>query len=487
MATLSKHDIEESLLSALLHNPESIPEAVSVCDDPDLMDEDTNRQLWKGILDMYAAENGPAPDPTSLMSHVSQRGYLTKDTAKERLARIVQLQEHAGNVEGWAEELLGLKNRRDLRSLLPRVKSMIEDPEADLDSIQKEMTDAMAERHSIAEPARASDVAVSMLDRLDGKQVGYMPGNLKTGMPELDNLIDGVMDTDLVGILARPKWGKTSFMVQMIVGQKLIYPEGHIDVFSMEMSEQRMTYRIVSQISGVPYQTVKHVMRDPGEIGGDEKQAVRSAAERVAGWEGELRIYTGSMTPREVCQIVRANTTRDAAAGNDHLSVFIDNFQSFGKVVQREQMEEASSLIKDVTLDCESPVFLLSQVNRKCEDQNRPPRIKDSKGTGQLEQDFDRAITIDRPDMRNPHMSVDELRSMGIREGWAVIGLDKNREGKEGTFEKYFHGPTMQFVDQEPEESEAGDAMLAGAGRGDPEDDDVETGSAEDAEDIFNV
>lgn len=483
MSNLSKHDIEESLLSALLHNPGAIPEAVAVSDDPDLMDEEVNRQLWKGMLDLDSKDNGPAPDPTSLMSHVTQRGYLTKDTAKERIARIVQLQEHAGNVEGWAENLLELKNRRDMKGMLPRIKNMIEDPETDLKSVQKEMTDAMADRHSMAEPARASDVAVSMIERLDGKQVGYMPGNLKTGMAELDNLLDGIMNTDLVGILARPKWGKTSFMIQNIVGQKLIYPEGHMDVFSMEMSERRLTYRIVAQLSGVPYNTVKDVMRAPDSAHPTTENKVRQAAEQVAGWEGELRIYTGSMTPREVCQIIRANTTRDEAAGHDHLAVFIDNFQSFGKVVGREEMEEASSLIKDVTLDCESPVFLLSQVNRKCEEQNRPPRIKDAKGTGQLEQDFDRAITIDRPDMRNPHLSVEELRSMGIREGWAVIGVDKNREGKEGSFQKFFHGPTMQFVDEEPEEQQ--EEALAGAGRGTSGDDTIETGSEEDVEDIF--
>lgn len=479
--------MEESLLSALLHNPDEIPKAFSIDSEPELMDGDENRELWRGIIDMH--NDGLPIDPQALLSHVTQKGYLDKKTAESKLRRILRLKEVADNVEGWVEMLADLKGRRQIVRSCTDAKKMAKDMNTSMQEVRRHLTDRMAESQKIERPELLGDVALSLIERLDKDEFDNLSGTINTGMRELDSILDGLMWDDFIGILSRPGWGKTSLMIQLALGMKVLYPKGIIDIFSIEMSEDRITYRFVSQLAGLPYSTVKKALHKGEDVGQKDESKIREALHTLNKWkdEGSIRIYTGSKTPEDVCQMMRANAMKDGSGDGSeerYLGAFIDNFHRFHDIPTLEQKESAIKAIKDVTIDINSLAFLLLQLNRTCEVDNVPPKISHAKSVGQIEQDLDRGIIIDRPDERAKHLSEGRLEELGINLGEAIIDVAKNRESKPDSFKKFFHGPTMQFLDRKP----FGDDAPPAAGRdpiGFADSEEVEEATEEDVEEFF--
>lgn len=484
MSDLQDHDMEKSFLSALLHNPDKIPMALSIESSAGLMDNDENRQFWKGVIEMHNKDR--SVDPTALVNHVTKRNYLDKQTADSKMAQIVQLQESAANIKTWTEVLSDLKNRRNIRRACTDAKQMAKNMKTSMQEVRRHMTDRMAETNNVEQASLLGDVSLSLIERLEEDDFDARSGAINTGMRQLDTIFNGISPQDFIGILSRPGWGKSSLMVQIALAMRVLYPDGIIDVFSMEMSSDETTYRFVSQISGVPFETVFSLLQKGEDVGSTAESKIRTALRTFNKWreeDGGLRMYTGSKTPDQVIQMIRANAMK--AEGDKYLGAFVDNFHRLSKIPMLQDKEAAVRSFKDVTIDKDVPVILLFQLNRKCVDEQRPPRISDAKSVGQIEQELNRAVIIDRPDERARFQSEDQLREQGIKLNEAVLDVAKNRDGEMASFKKFFHGPTMQFLDEKP----FGEKAPPAAGR-DPigfgDEDDVEPASEDEVEDLFS-
>ncbi|MCG4878245.1 DnaB-like helicase C-terminal domain-containing protein, partial [Eggerthella lenta] len=54
---------------------------------------------------------------------------------------------------------------------------------------------------------------------------------------------------------------------------------------------------------------------------------------------------------------------------------------------REREVAEMSRSFKQLALDCNCPVLLLSQLSRKMEEENRKPRLSDLRESGAIEQD----------------------------------------------------------------------------------------------------
>lgn len=488
------HDLEESLLSALLHNPGEIPEAFAVDSEPELMDDPKNRELWRGIVELHN-ESRPI-DPQTVVSHVTNKGYLAKQEAEAKMRRIVPLSETAGNVGGWTEMLADLKSRRQLLRSCTDAKKKAQDMNTSMQEVRRELTDTMAETQTVDHPDRLGEVAASLRERLHSDDFDGVSGKLNTGIRELDEILNGLMWDDFVGILSRPGWGKTSMMVQIILGMKILNPDAVMDVFTTEMNSRRITYRFISQISGVPYNHVSDCLEDGEDVGKEFESKIDDALDIFEQWkeEGSIRLYTGSKSAEDISQLMRANAMKDE--DRNYMGGFIDNFQRLTNTPTLSEKEAAIRELKNITIDADVPVFLLVQLNRKPDTDKVPPRMSHAKGVGQIDQDLDRGIIIDRPDERAKDLSESQLEELGIKLNEAVIEVAKNRESGEGRFTKYFHGDTTQFLDERPFGKEGPPAagrdpigLSSSNGESDGKDpgaDSVEDATEEDVEAFFN-
>lgn len=456
---LSSEKLEKSLLSAIIHNPGCLDKDVmsEVEAEESLIYEDVNKEIWRSILELREKDRGI--DPTSVFEHVTSKNYLEKSQAENRLADIVRLHETEEHAEDWARTLAEKLERREMFNLGEALKSMAKTPDVSIEEIRDKARDELAESHQIDDAIYASEVAVSVIDRIESDSPGTLENKpIRFGMPELDRNLDEIEHDDYVAICGRPGRGKTALMIQLVCQQKIIYDNVVIDLFTLEMSAERLIHRLAAQLTGIPYEIIKRVARgrehklSDGIPTDKMRNQISNGYKKIRGWRdnGGLRIYGGSYSGSEICQIIESNAAKaNADDKKDYLCAYFDNFHRLSNQPTLEEKEAASSGFKDTALQIGHPVIGLFQLQRSQSNQNRPPKLTDIKGCGQVEQDVDRAIMIDRPDMRNDFLSEGELLELGIKPNWAKIDIRKNRESNVGYFEKFFHGPTMQFIDSE--------------------------------------
>lgn len=101
---------------------------------------------------------------------------------------------------------------------------------------------SLRESYGVAQVARMADGTQKVVEGLEFriKNPGQTKG-LPTGYPSLDRMLDGLQNTAMVVIGARPAVGKTSFMTNILYN---LAAEGvPVGMFSLEMSKEQLLER----------------------------------------------------------------------------------------------------------------------------------------------------------------------------------------------------------------------------------------------------
>jgi replicative DNA helicase len=95
----------------------------------------------------------------------------------------------------------------------------------------------------------------------------HEPVGIPTGFHELDYYLYGFQPTDLIIVAARPGMGKTSLGLQFAVTAARHPPRLPVAVFSLEMSKQQLSMRLVCAEARIDSQRVRRGFLSPQESG----------------------------------------------------------------------------------------------------------------------------------------------------------------------------------------------------------------------------
>jgi len=203
-----------------------------------------------------------------------------------------------------------------------------------------------------------------------------------TGIDPIDRHL-AMEGGNLVVLAARPKQGKTATAVSMFCSQ-VQRATARPSFFSLEMSKVQITMRMLANLSGVPYQTIKcgdnltHSTRAKID---KARQLMRSYPMQLCGDRG-----------LSVDDIVARVGQMVAQAGSN--IVYIDQL-SFVKAMGKSEVEKFDSVIralKEFAEQAQIVVVLLCQINRQGEKDGGPgvaPRMEHLKGCGGIEETAD--------------------------------------------------------------------------------------------------
>ncbi len=130
-----------------------------------------------------------------------------------------------------------------------------------------------------------------------------------------------------------------------------------------------------------------------------------------------------------------------ARAGNLGL-VIIDYLHLMGDkqpqgISTSVHLGEMCKRVKNIARELDIPVMLLCQMNREIEKRaDHDPQLSDIRDTGQLEQDADVVVFVNRP----------ERYEEGKRPGEADIIVAKQRQGPTGKITLGFNGAHVKFT-----------------------------------------
>jgi replicative DNA helicase len=201
-------------------------------------------------------------------------------------------------------------------------------------------------------------------------------------------------------------------------------------IFSMEMSAEQLSFRMLSSIGRIGQQRLR-----TGKLHDEDWPRVDSAVAMMS----EAPIFiddSGGLTPTEV----RARARRLKREHGLGLIVvdYLQLMQVPGTVENRAtELSEISRSLKALAKELDVPVIALSQLNRGVEQrQDKRPVMSDLRESGALEQDADLILLIYREEVYEKDTP---------RKGIADIIIAKQRNGPVGEFRLTFLGEFTKF------------------------------------------
>jgi replicative DNA helicase len=215
------------------------------------------------------------------------------------------------------------------------------------------------------------DVLPKTIDRID--QLHQNPGaftGVSTGYSELDRMTAGLQKGDLVIIAGRPSMGKTTLAVN-IAENAAIDHKVPTAIFSMEMSAEQLTMRMISSLGRVSQGNLRK-----GTLSPEDWPRITSATEVLS----QAPIYideSGGLSPTEVRARAR-RLKREKGLG----LIVVDYLQLMQVAGTKEnrtnEISEISRSLKALAKELECPVIALSQLNRGVEQrQEKKPVMSD--------------------------------------------------------------------------------------------------------------
>ena len=394
-----------------------------------------------------------AVDFVTLTDALDKNGTIEQAGGIEYITELTNVMPSAAGYNRYLEIVL-----RDsmLRRLIRGASEIIEESSSSTDEknslavAEKKIFD-ISNSADTSEIVKISSVIPDVMTKIDemSKDKSKFRG-IKTQYRGIDALLNGVHESDLMILAARPAVGKTSFAMN-IVGN--IALQGYsCAVFSLEMSKEQLTQRMLCSVAGI---NMGHVVK--GQLDKSEWLKMAKAKEQLS----NARIFiddSAMISPSEVMSICRRLKRK---AGLDF--VMIDYVQLMspekGRKNDNRQQEitEISRTLKILAKELNVPVLALSQLSRAVETENRRPQLSDLRESGAIEQDADIVMFIHRPDK---NANAKDLESGKIKPNVAEIIVAKHRNGPTGVVKLFFKGECTKFLNinedtDEPEDSEA--------------------------------
>ena len=399
-----------------------------------------NRQIYNEIHTLFMA-NTPSDFVTVLNAVLSAKIFSDENEAKVYLSQMADTVPSLSNILYYAKIL---KDKYMMRSVMDTAAEILrltqESADADLllESAEQKIY-ALRQGKDTQSLKHISDAAAKSFDRLrklSGKDKEKYQG-IPTGFRFLDDRLGKMGKSDLVILAARPGMGKTSFALNIATNiassQKL-----PVAIFSLEMSNEQLTERILSSQAGISSNALR-----TGDIQVAEWDLITNAIGQIA----EYPIYlddTPNITVSDMkAKIRRINqnpeTPNVGVVVLDYIQLMSTGKRSDNRV---QEISEITRNLKIMAKELDVPIIALSQLARSAEKnsgRDGRPQLSDLRDSGSIEQDADVVLFLYRDAYYNKSEDADQTMAECI--------IAKNRHGETGTIPLSWDGAHTRFYD----------------------------------------
>lgn len=418
-------DAERAVIGSLLVSEPAVSTVAEILSAEDFYSEN-HRILFRAAMALYA-KSEPV-DQLTLINELKAQGELEKCGGRSNIMQLVESVPLAANVRRYAEIVQGKALLRRVIDASLRIQEEAfgepEDPTEALDRAEQLVYEVSNNRRDRNAILSLEDVSDPVLERIQALYSGEIASSgIPSGLVDLDEITSGFYENDLTILAARPAMGKTALAMDI-----LWHVARHLGkaaaIFSLEMSKEQLTHRLLSRISGIPTSQLRS-----GQVPDDSwPRLVRAHTElRQASLfiDDTSDTSVGSMRAK-LRRLTNQLKHRDRELGLvvvDYIGLMLAS----DKPGNREQeISEISRGLKKLARDLQVPVIALSQLNRGVEQRHdKRPLLSDLRDSGAVEQDADLVLFIYR----------DEYYTKGDSEfpGQAEIIVAKHRQGDIGT------------------------------------------------------
>jgi replicative DNA helicase len=442
-------EAERALLGAMLLEPARIAEMLELVAPGDFFSA-RHAALWEALTGL--AERGVPVDMVAVSEALQQAGRLQLAGGR---AYLVELSACVASAAHARQHARIVAETAMLRRLIHECGEMLAEAystRSDGEAVPRLLTECedrvfrLAAHRDRGEALPIAQAVNETFRRIDSSAHRSGLTGLPSGFYELDELLCGFNQGDLIVVAARPSMGKTALVLNFMDHAadpdhrpEWLEHDASILFFSLEMGHQSIVRRMLCARARVD----AHRLRT-GRIPTEDYAELS----RAAGELGRLRIFIDD-TPGISATSMRSRAKRlRAKQGLDMVVVDYLQLMTHPKAESRQQeISNISRSLKEMARELEVPVIALSQLSRAVESRdNKRPQLSDLRESGSIEQDADVVLLLYRDEYYN--------RDNPENKGLAEVICAKQRNGPTGDVHLHFNGSIMRFENRAPSVAE---------------------------------
>jgi replicative DNA helicase len=377
------HDIpaEQCVLGGMMLSKDAISDVFDVIRATDHY-RPAHQIVHETILDLYS--RGEPADAITVAAELTKRGDIAKVGGAPYLHTLIASVPTAANAGYYARIVRERAILRRLVEVGTRIVQLGYAGDADADEL---VDRAQAEVYGVTERRVADDylpLSEIMPDALleiesIGRRGGTMTG-VPTGFADLDALTNGLHAGQMIVIAARPALGKSTLALDLARAASIKHGLASV-IFSLEMSRNEITMKLLSAEARVPLQSMR-----TGQMNEDDWTRLARRMSEVA----HAPMFIDD-SPNMSMMEIRAKCRR-LKQQHDLRLVIIDYLQLMSSVrrVENRQQEvsELSRSLKLLAKELGVPVIAVAQLNRGPEQRtDKRPMLSDLRESGCLTAD----------------------------------------------------------------------------------------------------
>lgn len=370
-------EAETSVIGSILLDPISLEKVVSYLHQ-DHFYNPVHKKIYSIIFDLY---NNNLPIDTIVIIEKLN----TENIKSTLLIDYINNVSTSANIEHYANLIIEKAKKRNIIEVCNNVINSCQTKDIDqvLQIAEKSFFD-ISNQSQAGDFRSLENLILDVYDHIEiiSKQKKEITG-ISSGFESLDKITMGFQPNDLIIIGARPSMGKTAFVLN-IAQHAVIKDNKKVAFFSLEMSAEQLTTRLISMTGNIDSYKLKTGQLQPSEW----SDLVKSVAVL-----NKNSFYIDD-TPNQTITAIRTKARRLQKENGLNLIIidYLQLIQGHQKNNSNRQQEvsEISRLLKGLARELKVPVIALSQLSRSVElRQDKSPIMSDLRDSGGIEQDAD--------------------------------------------------------------------------------------------------
>lgn len=384
-------EAEEAAIGAVMIDPSAFHEIRVHIESPEEFYVHKHRMVWKAYEELQ--KNKMQIDIITVADQLNKQGDLQDVGGDAYITGLIGRVAASFNAADYARIVHENSVRRKMIEAANSIATLAYKGDSPLDEITSKATHSLSTAISAAATQNVFTISQSLslvYDKIEERaQSKILPG-IPTGLIDLDRLMGGgAQDSDLLLIVGRPGQGKTSLLMQIARYGALYRVEGRqfekrVVIFSLEMPQEQLTLRLISQLSGIDFQVLRS-----GKIPDNKQDAFIKAIDDLSQLDIVIddRPGVSGAYIRSRVEMLSAEKKVDMVLV-DSLNLMRSGLK-FGERRDAETDHNAREL-KLLAREGNIPVWASQQMNRGIEHRgdNARPKLADLQEGGEKDADF---------------------------------------------------------------------------------------------------
>ena len=458
---LKDNDIEIIVLAYLLKHSDFLDTHYEHITS-DLFSNLENLKIYNVINDFHKSQKNISIE--TIKNYIPD---IQSNTLKDLSSQIDQIVFSKDIFKSYLENLQELYLRRELFKITQskntestsfNTSNNIKDIVLDLEKKLFDLSNFKKDNYEFKDFATVTKSSLQIVEKAFKKKGKY--SGVVSGFTDLDNMLGGLQNSDLIILAGRPSMGKTALATNIAFNASKYFSNENENasavMFSLEMSAEQIGLRILAEQAKIPSDKLRK-----GELNEKDSLKLSNAYQEIH----KLNFFFDDIPNLTVSEL-RSKLRRYKNNFNIKL-VLIDYLQLIkpegNKDNRVNELSEITRNLKQLAKEFDLPVISLSQLSRQVENRDdKRPLLSDLRESGSIEQDADVVMFIFRESyylQRNePTRGSDETQESYQKkhDTWkqrneevfnkAELIVAKQRNGPTGKVDLYFDDKYTKFL-----------------------------------------